>query len=57
MVLLNYANAREIKGMKKAIVVGGANGIGASVARELMSRGYYTVILDTAIRNDNLNAY
>lgn len=32
--------------MKKAIVVGGANGIGASVARELMSRGYYTVILD-----------
>ena len=32
--------------MKKAVVVGGANGIGASVARELMSRGYYAIILD-----------
>lgn len=32
--------------MKKAIVVGGANGIGASVARELISRGYFCVILD-----------
>lgn len=32
--------------MKKAVIVGGANGIGASVARQLISKGYYAIILD-----------
>lgn len=31
---------------KKAIIVGGANGIGASVARQLIKRGYHAVVLD-----------
>lgn len=32
--------------MKKAIIVGGANGIGAGVARALIEKGYFAVILD-----------
>ncbi len=32
--------------MKKAIIIGGANGIGAGVARVLMEKGYYALILD-----------
>ncbi len=32
--------------MKKAIVIGGSNGIGLSVAKQLISRGYYAIILD-----------
>ena len=32
--------------MKKAIIVGGANGIGAGVARALIEKGYFALILD-----------
>lgn len=32
--------------MKKAIVIGGSNGIGLAVARELIIRGYYVEVLD-----------
>lgn len=32
--------------MKKAVVIGGANGIGASIARQLIKDGYYACILD-----------
>ena len=32
--------------MKKAVIVGGANGIGAAVARQLIKRGYHAIILD-----------
>ena len=34
--------------MKKAIIVGGANGIGASITRQLINKGYHAVILDKA---------
>jgi len=34
--------------MKKAVVIGGANGIGASVARQLINKGYHALILDKA---------
>ena len=32
--------------MKKALVVGGANGIGLAVAKQLISRGYFVLIYD-----------
>lgn len=32
--------------MKKAVVVGGSNGIGLAIANELIKRGYFAVILD-----------
>lgn len=35
--------------MKKAIVVGGSNGIGLAIARDLISRGYHLIILDVSI--------
>lgn len=34
--------------MKKAVVIGGSNGIGAAIARGLMDRGYEVCILDIA---------
>ena len=34
--------------MKKAVIVGGASGIGGSIASELIKRGYHAVILDRA---------
>ena len=37
--------------MKKAIVIGGSNGIGAGVARELISRDYHVIILDKVAPN------
>ena len=37
--------------MKKAVIIGGANGIGAAVARQLIKRGYYAVILDKSAPN------
>ena len=39
--------------MKKAIVIGGANGIGASVARHLIKKGYHAVILDKSAPDSN----
>lgn len=37
--------------LKKAVVIGGANGIGAAVARQLIKKGYHVVILDKASPN------
>ncbi len=32
--------------MKKAVVIGGANGIGAAVTRQLIKKGYFALVLD-----------
>lgn len=32
--------------MKKAVVIGGANGIGAAVARQLIKKGFFVLVLD-----------
>lgn len=32
--------------MRKAVVIGGANGIGASVARQLIEKGFFVLVLD-----------
>ena len=32
--------------MKKAVIVGGSNGIGLAIAKDLISRGYHACILD-----------
>lgn len=32
--------------MKKAVVIGGSNGIGLAISRQLIEKGYYTEILD-----------
>ena len=39
--------------MKKAVIIGGANGIGAAVARQLISRGYYAIILDKSLPSED----
>lgn len=38
--------------MKKAVVVGGSNGIGLAIVGELISRGYHVLILDIAEPDD-----
>ncbi|MBQ7907237.1 MAG: SDR family NAD(P)-dependent oxidoreductase [Clostridia bacterium] len=38
--------------MKMAIIVGGANGIGSAVARQLIKRDYYLLILDKAVPSE-----
>lgn len=40
--------------VKKAVVIGGSNGIGLTIAQELMKKGYYAIILDMADPNDSL---
>lgn len=34
--------------MKKAVVVGGSNGIGLAIAKNLIARNYHVIILDMA---------
>lgn len=38
----------------KAIVVGGSNGIGLAVSKELINRNYYITILDQCVPKDNI---
>ena len=40
--------------MKKAVVVGGSNGIGLSIVRILIDKGYYTYILDRTEPDRNI---
>jgi len=37
---------RKVKTMKKAVIVGGSNGIGLAIANDLIRRGYHACILD-----------
>ena len=37
---------------KKAVIIGGSNGIGAAVARQLISRGYHAIVLDRVAPKD-----
>lgn len=40
--------------MKKAVVIGGSNGIGLALALDLIKRGYYTHVLDKAAPQEGL---
>ena len=40
--------------MKKAVVIGGSNGIGLSIVNDLQARGYYVYILDVCAPNEQL---
>ena len=39
--------------MKKAVIVGGSNGIGLAIAKDLISRGYHACILDRQAPAEN----
>ncbi|MCM1506133.1 MAG: SDR family NAD(P)-dependent oxidoreductase [Ruminococcus flavefaciens] len=43
--------------MKKALVVGGSNGIGLAVTFSLIERGYYVIILDVAEPDESICAF
>ena len=40
--------------MKKAVVVGGSNGIGLAITNQLIKKGYFVNILDIKMPDENL---
>ena len=40
--------------MKKAIIIGGSNGIGLAIVNDLQKRGYHVLILDVCAPNEEL---
>ena len=47
----------NIKKKKKAIVVGGSNGIGLAIVKELIKRNYYVFILDITEPDNSISEY
>lgn len=39
--------------MKKAVVIGGSNGIGLAITNQLIKKGFFVSILDIKVPDDN----